>query len=287
MSLKNVKKVGSFCAWIDLLGYGTPFYDCNWNLSSPEAIKNIKRVNDLKELVTQIYLPFGEMLLVLNDGFVRNFDIPANNVHNIIGWLIHVLETFKNINEFDIKNGFYGARGVLSYGERFQYIDCDTVGKDAFILTSEEKRNLYREQKIIYTPSELQMNTAFSKAFIIEESGSNRGVKKNKINIDECMLIKLADVINTIGYDEFGLTEEDYNKNGSCIYKYHASINTEKREFLVEAMTGDAKWIYFRIEFEDIVEYDNEKKSLSTKLYIPCKIESSLFSPYDHIEIIL
>lgn len=282
-----MRKIASFCTWIDLLGYGKPFYDSNWNLNSPGAIKNMKRVNDLKEFVTQIYSPFGEMLFMLNDGFVRNFDIPANNVNIIIGWFIHVLETFKSINEFDIKNGFYGARGVLSYGERFQYIDSNTVGRDEFILTSEEKKRLYKEQKIIYTPGELQMNTAFSKAFIIEESGSKKGVRKNKINIDECMLIKLADVINTIGYDEFGLTEEDYNENGPCIYKYQASLNVEKREFLVEATTKDIRWTYFRIEFEDVVEYHNENKAILTKLYIPNKMESSLFSPYDYREVLL
>lgn len=287
MEGNKIKKYGCFCVWMDLLGYGQPFYNCNWNLNSPEAIENLKRVSELKNLITQIYLPFGETLFTLNDGFVRNFDIPAKNVNVIIGWFIHVLQMFKTINDCDIKNGFCGARAVLSYGERFQYIDHDTVGRDAFILTSETKKKLYAEQKIIYTPRELQMNTAFSKSFIIEESGSKMGVKKNKINIDECMLTKLENVINAIGWDEFGLTEDDYKKNGPCIYNYHACFDKEKSEFLVEVVTENIKWVCFKLEFGAVVKYDNEKKSLLTNLYIPSNMEWSLFSPDDFQKVIL
>ena len=36
----------SFCAWIDLLGYGAPFYQSDWDLFAPEAVNNLYRIWD-------------------------------------------------------------------------------------------------------------------------------------------------------------------------------------------------------------------------------------------------
>jgi len=40
----------SFCAWIDLLGYGSPFYASNWDLHDSKAIKNLYRLKNPEEV---------------------------------------------------------------------------------------------------------------------------------------------------------------------------------------------------------------------------------------------
>lgn len=271
----------SFCAWIDLLGYGSAFYSSNWDIHSPSALNNLKRIQLLEPITTSIYSPFNETLFSLNDGFIRNFDVPKNNVTQILGWLIDVMLKFKAINEIDIQNGYYGARGVIAYGSRAQYRQFDSLGKGDLIYATAEAKREYNKKQIVLTPRELQMNTAFSKAYIIESSGSRNGLKKNKLHIDEKMLIKLAETINAIESDEFGLIEEDYEKNGPCIYKYTASFCSEGKTFLVRANCNDTAWDCFRIDFDNAILYENERQSLTTYLYTPCKVYDSRYSPYD------
>ena len=271
----------SFCAWIDLLGYGSAFYSSNWDIHSPSALNNLKRIQLLEPITTSIFSPYNETLFSLNDGFIRNFDIPKNNVILILGWFIDVMLKFKGINEADIQNGFYGARGVIAYGSRAQYRQFDSLGKGDFIYTAEETKREYNKKRIVLTPSELQMNTAFSKAYIIESGGSRSGLINNKLHIDEKVLIKLAETINTIGSDEFGLTEEDYVENGPCIYKYTAVFCREAKTFLVKANCNGIEWDCFRMDFDNAILYENERQSLTTHLYTPCKVCDSIYSPHD------
>ena len=182
----------SFCAWIDLLGYGAAFYQNNWDLHAPEAVNNLYRIKDLEPILHSISNPFCETLFSLNDGIIRNFDIPQNDALLIMQWLVDVLLKFKTLNDRDIHNGFYGGRGVVTYGMRAQYRNFDTIGKGDLIQTSPQKREEYNKTKIIYTPNEMQMNTAFSKAYIIESGGSAKGLKKKRIHLDEKMLDKLV-----------------------------------------------------------------------------------------------
>ena len=137
----------SICSWVDLLGYGSPFYSCNWDLTNPVALDNLKRIQKLEPITTSIYHPFYETLFALNDGVIRNFDIPPINVNCILGWLIDVIRKFKVINELDIQNGYYGARGVVTYGSRAQYRKLDSLGKGDFIYTSAEMKQEYNKKR--------------------------------------------------------------------------------------------------------------------------------------------
>lgn len=279
--MDNIYICESFCAWVDLLGYGSAFYSSNWDIRSPSALNNLKRIQMLEHITTSIRSPLNETLFSLNDGFIRNFDIPKSYVTEILGWLIDVILKFKLINEQDIQNGYYGARGVMAYGSRAQYRQLDSLGKGDFILTSPEKKQEYNKKRIVLTPSELQMNTAFSKAYIIESGGSRSGLKNNKLHIDEKLLIKLAETINAIGSDEFGSIDEDYEKNGPCIYRYKADFFNESKSFIVKANCNGTEWDCFRMDFDNVISYENERQSLTTHLYTPYKVFDSIYSPYD------
>ena len=279
--MANITLRNSFCAWIDLLGYGFPFYKNNWDLKSPEAINNLYRIKRLEPVLLSINNPFCETLFSLNDGIIRNFDIPHNDSVLIMQWLVDVLLKFSMVNKLDIENGFYGCRGVVTYGTRAQYRDFDTIGKGDLIYTSKEKKEEYNKTKIIYTPSELQMNTAFSKAYIIESGGGAKGLLKNKIHFDEKMLDQFVYSINNSSPVEFGLTDEDFEKNGPCIYSYSAIFEKENKTLTVTARTGDTVWEGLVIEFDNIIAYENDKQSLTTRLFTPKRFIDSIYSPYD------
>ncbi len=271
----------SFCAWIDLLGYGSPFYKNNWDLSTSEAVNNLYRIKSLEPALLSISNPYCETLFSLNDGIIRNFDIPKNDASLIMQWLVDVLLKFKAVNKLDIDNGFYGCRGVVTYGTRAQYRELDTLGKGDLIYTSEEKKAEYNKTRIIYTPNELQMNTAFSKAYIVESGGSAKGLIKNKIHLDEKMLDMVVYYINHSKPTEFGLTDEDFEKYGACIYKYSAAFDKEKKTFTVTAQTGDSVWECLKIEFDNIISYENDRQALTTRLFTPQRVIDSMYSQYD------
>ena len=268
----------SFCAWIDLLGYGQSFYNSGWDLTKEGAIDNLKRIKKLEQEIVQIQNPFSETLFMLNDGVIYNFDIPAINANLIMRWLIGIIQRFNDIDEWDKRNGYYGARGVLAYGQRAQYRKTDTLGRGDYIMTSEKKKESYNKKRIVYTPEELQMNTAFSKSFIIEESGSKYGVKKNKLNITEEVIEKVVESVNRIKTDKFGTIGEDPSEP-YIMYVYDASF--ENNILSVKATYRDITWVCLEICFEDPIEYINNNQSLCLKLFTPKKITAALYGPSD------
>ena len=171
--------------------------------------------------------------------------------------------------------------GVVTFGMRAQYRDYDTIGKGDLIQTSPQRREEYNKTKIIYTPNEMQMNTAFSKAYIIESGGSSKGLLKNRIHLDEKMLDKFVCYINQSKPTEFGLTDEDFEENGPCICKYNAVFEKCKKVLTVTANVNDATWDCLRIEFDNVIPYENDKQALTTHLFTPKRVFDSLYSPHD------
>ncbi len=271
----------SFCAWIDLLGYGAAFYQNDWDLHASESIKNLYRIKKLEPVLHSISNPFFETLFSLNDGIIRNYDIPQKDALMMMQWLVDVLLKFKVINDLDTSNGFYGARGVITYGLRAQYRDFDTIGKGDLIQTSNEKREEYNKTRIIYTPNEMQMNTAFSKAYIIESGGSSKGLLKNRIHLDEKMLDKFVYYINHAAPTKFGLTDEDFKKNGPCVCKYNAVFEKAQKILTITAHTKDTDWDCLVVKFDNSIQYENDRQALTTRLFTPKRVIDSLYSPYD------
>lgn len=271
----------SFCLWSDLLGYGSNFYNSNWDIRSEKSIENIKRISNLQPLWLSVNDCFSETLFTLNDGLVRNYDLPNNNFHMILDWLVKSINKFNLLNQIDVENGFPGIRGVISYGKRIEYVDSCYTGKGEFIQTTPQKKEIYNKKIVIYSPSELQMNTAFSKAYIIEGSGSKMGVAGNKLYIDYSVIDKIISIANSGITDKF-LTTVDDPLPPAC-YKYFARFNESETQsiFTIETTCNSTKWISLKIIFDKGIEYKNEKQSIITKLYHPIIVEDRLYSSHN------
>lgn len=113
--------------------------------------------------------------LAFNDGFAStiDFDFSSSDIYqNALLFLEGVVKDFESISFNDKEFGFPGIRGIITYGQRFSYDYCNT----SFDLSS--------QRTIAYFPSAFQMNTAFSKAYIIEESGSRANLCGNSLFFD-------------------------------------------------------------------------------------------------------
>lgn len=275
------KIVDNFCLWEDLLGFGSPLYKNNWNLENIEVENNLKR---LEILQTDALLPndiFIDTIFTLNDGYVRCSDMPSDSLQMLL-WIKDTIVKFYRMNLTDKSYGYPGIRGVLSFGQRFVYANQSSHSMGEFIQTTEERRKTLYQKNIVLAPLELQMNTAFSKAYIIEESGSRAGVKGPNLFIDENAITAICDFINKHNVYELVLTQEDFEKYGDQFYTYNASfeLNTDKPQLRVMCQIDDTIWEAFKIVFTSKIPYNNEQCSIHTNLFIPSTIFDSITSPY-------
>lgn len=177
LSLDNIEYdvIDCACCWYDLLGFGTPFVNAGWNLHREEAGPSIKRIICEADYFSGPYSSSYAKKLHINDGIVNNYDLDKGIADPIKGLLIFleaVITDFMSLNTVDKRNGFPGVRGVITLGHRVIY-DSTNIS-----------RLVNKNMDMCYHPKEFQMNTAFSKASIVEESGSRSGISGPFLYID-------------------------------------------------------------------------------------------------------
>lgn len=181
--MEEPKVIDCFCAWCDLLGYSTIFKDAKWNLHDKSCYANFERIKNVNRLLKNPFTS-GKTLL-LNDGVIKTFDAendPNHDITKIVNFLMQFVKGFDDINEKDKIGDSYGIRGVFTYGQRYEYTEYN-------FMTTDREIN-------VYFPREFQMNTAFSKANIIEESGSEYDVKGSFLYFDSFALEAIKEIAN-------------------------------------------------------------------------------------------
>lgn len=176
MDDERVEIMDCVCSWYDLLGYGTPFVEAKWDLNDERCIINIDRIENIKMQFHCSYsaVPVGTRL-AFNDGFASTIDICTSSIDHfkkLLFFLEGAIKDFEVISHYDIRKGFPGIRGIIACGQRFSYDSCS------------HSYDVLGEKTLAYFPLEFQMNTAFSKAFIIEESGSRANIAGNNLYFD-------------------------------------------------------------------------------------------------------
>lgn len=234
------------CCWYDLLGYGKPFIDSKWNLYDPQCKINIQRIENIKHWFHgPLSMSSNATKLYFNDGAISNIDINIKcnkSLYIALFFLETIIQDYILINIVDRREGFPGVRGVLTCGHRFDYENTNTVF------------DVGKQRTVAYHPKEFQMNTAFSKAFIIEESGSKLGIKGPNLYIDKALFMLFQNAF-------------DNNKN------HYIKIQNKNNELIVEIIF-DNIWFATITVAQDPVIYKN--KGINTKLYRFIKIDSYL-----------
>ena len=241
------------CSWFDLLGYGKPFIDSKWNLSDEKCFNNFQRIQRVSHIFTSGWAthPVG-VRLSINDGYACTIDIgeDAKEIADTYTFLEGALHDFLSIFEIEKREGNPGVRGVITIGERFSH----TWGNEALIAPG---------TTVSYFPSEFQMNTAFSKATIIEESGSRAGIIGSNLYIDKEIYDYLSFVAEYLGFKkpsieiiENNIIVHVFEPNGwfaditldSQVVKYsNSGIKTELYRFIskhsrIDDILKEAAW---------------------------------------------
>lgn len=168
--------VDCVCCWYDLLGFGAPFINAKWNLHNRKSEASIKRIICEAPYFGGPFSSCYSKKLHINDGIISNFDLDKtvpDPIEGLFSFLESVLTDFDALNTVDKRNGFPGVRGVITLGQRVVY---DSTNISRLINTQTD---------MCYHPKEFQMNTAFSKAYIVEESGSKAGISGPFLYIDQ------------------------------------------------------------------------------------------------------
>lgn len=230
------------CSWYDLLGFGQPLMDSAWDLTDMRCKEQLNRVTNLDLTFSNIYShAHGTTTFSLNDGIISNFDINTTTpffFERLIMVIDDLVLEFENLNNKDVRAGFPGVRGIISFGHRYNYTHVEST------------KSLSNNRIVSYHPQVFQMNTAFSKAFIIESSGSKAGVSGNNLYIDIFLLDFLENLI---------LKEKECDKK----YRIEKKLNSELENKSFSLFLNED--LLLKLEFDkEIIEYDN--KGIKTKL---------------------
>ena len=201
----------SFCTWSDLLGFGNSFISKDWQLNINERKKICERLKTAHDIVLY-YSQAHDRIFILNDGAARVFTISKaekgiSQFRNLTYFIKDSIQTHMNINGVEYCNSEPGCRTVLAFGECTRYMDSSAHFDDYVLnytksdingLSSMAKEN--GNFQVVYNPTEFQMNSAFAKAFILDEAGSSKGLVGPHFYVDQSVLDAIYEYSKIIGW---------------------------------------------------------------------------------------
>lgn len=201
----------SFCMWSDLLGFGNVYRDSNWELNDEQKRQVYDRLVAAHSSVLYFSKPY-ERVLILNDGIAKLF-MPESNIMgmgsilDIAFFLRSCVELHMAINQTERASNYPGCRSVIAFGDCIEYL-AEDVRFDDYVMNYSKPKDQrissvaerYGNPTVIYNPKELQMNTAFSKAYILENGGTKAGLCGNNMFIDQSVIDAIIGFGSTNGY---------------------------------------------------------------------------------------
>jgi len=210
----------SACCWTDLLGYGTPFYDSNWEPSDKDLNSQANRIANAHLQCYSNLEPTTEFVLTLNDGVVRCCDQERfQHLDFLSMWLRACIWTHNAINKSEKKENLPGARTVLACGKTLKYSHVNVCIDDfVYNYTKSDPAKLSKIARttgnptVAVNPGPLQMNLAFSKAYLLESWGSKVGIEGPHFFIDESLLLFIQQMHRCFN-SPFKIIDEQKQKN--------------------------------------------------------------------------
>jgi len=192
------------CAWSDLLGFGNPLIESNWEPDIAAWRKIINRVTSAYHIHARHHSGFGEFQLMLNDGIVRikQPNMYDKTIFDIAVWLREVVWSHIELAKLEIENNLPGARTVLTAGVRAAY-SFEDIHYDDFVINYTRQNNgiskiaeTVGNPLLAINPAPLQMNIAFSKAYILDDLGSKGGMKGRNLFVDQSVFSYLESLVH-------------------------------------------------------------------------------------------
>jgi hypothetical protein len=204
-SYKTPIVTNSICCWTDLLGFGRAIYQAKWEPSETVWMSIFKRITEAHHDCYQRLDLLTEFVLTLNDGIVRCCNLAnIEHIQQLSMWLRECVLTHNRINERERAQHLPGARTVLAHGKKLIHGPSELTFED-FVLNytkpdpngpSSLPRTL-AQRVVALNPEPLQLNLAFSKAYILDRLGSRGGISGGHFYIDESVFHALTRCAST------------------------------------------------------------------------------------------
>jgi hypothetical protein len=164
----------------DLLGFASPLRDARWNPSASEIeglLDRLNRFQNFTGLAGNV-----DRIFALNDTIVRVLDTPCplSQSAQVLQWLYHACLRHSVVNASELEDELPGARTVLAGGRRYKVSEGDIAGDDPRFFAG----GGVKPEIKYYCPTELQLNLAFTRAYLLNEAGSKAGIGGNLFYMD-------------------------------------------------------------------------------------------------------
>lgn len=208
--------IPTICSWSDLLAFSVPYVKSNWK-PDREEYKNIaERLRSMQILCARNLDPHHENVIVSNDAVMRNLNFERiDHVDFISMWFRGVVFFHMAVNTWEKEHGYAGMRTVIAGGERLIHSFDDIRMEDyVFNYTKKDPDGLssfpdeWRNRIVMYSPPAFQMNTAFSKSYILDDLGKEHGLQGANIYIDESVLDCLTLIAARFGVEQEQIVRE-------------------------------------------------------------------------------
>lgn len=183
----------TICAWSDLLGFAKPFIDSGWSPNEAQWRALTARIDRAYRLHLQNLSP-NEFILLLNDGAVRTMmlDQMSSRIGLMAFWMRHVVKAHFEVNDSEHQLGLPGARTVVAVGVRASYTFPEVKLQDLFYHATRRDNPAFRagpySTLLVANPDPLQLNTAFSKAYLLDNYGSAKGISGSGLFVEASVL---------------------------------------------------------------------------------------------------
>jgi hypothetical protein len=204
--LRQLVPTAVLACWSDVCGFGTRLQEAGWDLQSAQAHGLLEVLNDVYDAAARplIIEPDGgatERILILNDGVARTTDVGGEYPLDCAlasRYLSDLMILHFQIVPVLARHGL-GLRTILAGGQRIQYSPEHVTGATVTSYMGEPSpfaAGLLGEQ-FLYHPAPFQMNTAFARAYMLDEAGTAAGIAPNYVFLDQSWI----DVVNAANAD--------------------------------------------------------------------------------------
>lgn len=163
---------------------------------------------------------------MFNDGMAHVLTVSGVSILEIALLMGAFINAHLLINIREGLDGYPGARTILAYGAGCSYVHPDLMWDDFFFVTGTSANT--NDTVVAYNPSDFQMNTAFSKSYLLDSLGSRYGLGGNHFYIDQSFL----DFIELIKKENTSISIKAEDDDRSISYCVISSDRKGQERFL-------------------------------------------------------
>jgi hypothetical protein len=224
------------CSWTDLLGFSTTFTNASWSPSAQEWRQLIGRVARAYKTFCSCVTATDELILTLNDGIVRVKRPKQSALTDVALWLREVVLAHSRLNQIEFADGLPGARTIVTAGEKVRYSSIEEIKQDDLVLDYtragpglSQFAEYHGNRTLVLNPELLQMNIAFSKAYLLDSFGSRQGISGAGLFLDESFFRYVQKLVQADS-DRYSLFQE--TKDVSWLFAVAHANPTPDRPWL-------------------------------------------------------